>query len=218
MQCVDVYPIKRKWPYVEFSTAECAYVLYLVSLYANGYIADKYINYCKKSRRLFVTLYDLNEINYDRDIEYFLVLEPSANTMEIKTAYNINKFIPTEYLKVLACNIYLDELRTLGIDIQEINNYYSHTTACEAKNSLLKFQRNHRTHDKQIEFYANKNEYNECEFDEYNECEFDEHEFDEYEFDEHEFDEYNEYEFDEHEFDEHEFDEYNEHEYNTDIS
>ena len=105
MQCLDIYPIKRNWPYVEFMTSDFSYITYFVSLYNDGYISNKHIWYCKKSRNLFVILYEPDEFCYCRDKEYFLVLEPFSNTMEIKSSYDISRYVPQRYLQLLESSL-----------------------------------------------------------------------------------------------------------------
>lgn len=98
MQCIDAYPFKRKWPYVTFATSNELIMNHLISLHVSGYISNDKIWYCTKSKQIFVVLFEFNETHFMRDVEYFLVLEPSATTMKIESVYEFNGYIPQRYL------------------------------------------------------------------------------------------------------------------------
>lgn len=98
MECINAYPYKRDYPYIEFRCYGNI-MLYFIYLYENGYIKKKYIRYCQKSDCVYVKLYDVDKTHYIFEKQYFPLLDKSFNTMRLMGVYDYyNDYIPERYL------------------------------------------------------------------------------------------------------------------------
>lgn len=90
MECVDVFPFKRPYPYISFKCYGNM-ALYILNLYQNGLISK--VKFEKES--LFVTFYDYNDTHYVSDERYF----PIINGETLIGTYNYDtNYIPGKYL------------------------------------------------------------------------------------------------------------------------